>query len=56
PIVIRNDVWLASGVTVLSGVEIGQGAVVAANSVVNKSIPAYEIWGGTPARKIGERE
>lgn len=55
PIVIEDGVWLASNVTVLKGVTIGRGAVVAANSVVNKSIPAFEIWGGSPAKKIGER-
>ncbi len=54
-IFIGNDVWIASNVTVLMNVTIGEGAVVAANSVVNSDIPPYEIWGGTPARKIGER-
>ena len=56
PIVINNDVWVASGVTVLKGVIIGEGAVIAANSLVNKNIPPYEIWGGSPAKKIGERK
>ena len=55
-IVVGNGVWLASGVTILKGVTIGEGAVVAANSLVNKDIPPFEIWGGTPAKKIGERE
>lgn len=53
---IGNDVWIASNVTILKGVTIGDGAVVAANSVVNKSIPNQEIWGGSPAKKIGDRE
>jgi acetyltransferase-like isoleucine patch superfamily enzyme len=53
---IGNDVWIASNVTVLKGVTIEDGVVVAANSVVNRSIPAYEIWGGSPAKKIGERK
>jgi acetyltransferase-like isoleucine patch superfamily enzyme len=56
PISIGNGVWLASNVTVLKGVTIGEGAVVAANSVVNTNIPAFEIWGGSPAKKIGERK
>ena len=56
PIRIGNGVWIASNVTILKGVHIGEGAVVAANSVVNKDIPAFEIWGGSPAVKIGERE
>lgn len=55
PIKIGNDVWIASNVTILKGVEIGNGAVIAANAVVNQSVPGYEIWGGTPAKKIGER-
>lgn len=53
---IGNDVWIGSNVTVLKGVSISNGAVIAANSVVNQSVPPYEIWGGTPARKIGERK
>jgi acetyltransferase-like isoleucine patch superfamily enzyme len=56
PIRIENDVWIASNVSILRGVNIGEGAIIAANSVVNKDIPAYEIWGGTPAKKIGNRE
>lgn len=56
PIVIEDGVWVASNVTILKGVTIGKGAVIAANSVVNKDVPAFEIWGGSPAVKIGERE
>jgi acetyltransferase-like isoleucine patch superfamily enzyme len=37
-------------------VTIGDGAVIAANSVVNKDVPPFEIWAGTPAKKISERE
>lgn len=55
PIKIGNDVWIASNVTILKAVIISDGAVIAANSVVNCNIPAYEIWGGSPAKKIGER-
>ena len=55
PIKIGNDVWIASNVTILKGVVIGDGAIIASNSVVNKSIPENEIWGGSPAKKIGER-
>lgn len=55
PIRIGNGVWIASNVTVLKGVTIGEGAVIGANSVVNSDVPAFEIWAGTPARKIGER-
>ena len=53
---IADGVWVASNVTILKGVQIGEGAVIAANSVVNTDVPAFEIWGGSPARKIGARE
>ncbi len=56
PIIIGNDVWIASHVTILQGVTIGDGAVIAANSLVNKDVPPYTIVGGSPAKKIGERK
>lgn len=49
---ICNNVWLGANVIVLKGVTIGEGAVVAAGAVVRTDIPAYELWGGVPARKI----
>ena len=52
---LGSDVWIGAHVVVLKGVAIGDGAIVAAGSVVNKSIPAYEIWGGVPARKLRDR-
>lgn len=55
-IVIGDDVWLGSGCAVMPGVCIGDGAIVGANAVVTCDVPAYEIWGGVPARKIGERQ
>ena len=55
PIKIGNNVWLGCNVVVLKGVEIEDGAVVAAGAVVSKSILKNEIWGGVPARKISER-
>lgn len=55
PIRIEDDVWIGSNVTILKGVVIGKGSVIATNSVVNKDIPPYEIWGGTPAKKIRNR-
>lgn len=56
PIVIKDGVWVASNVTILKGVTIGEGAVIAANSVVNSDVGPFEIWGGSPAKKIGNRE
>lgn len=55
-IILEEDVWLGCNVVVLKGVKIGKGAVVAAGAIVNKNIPSYEIWGGVPAKKIGERK
>lgn len=55
PITIGEDVWIGTGVTVLPGVTIGKGAIVGAGSLVNRDIPEYEIWGGTPARYLKTR-
>lgn len=55
-IVIEDDVWLGANAVVLDGVHIGRGAIIAAGSVVISDVPAYEIWGGTPAKKIKDRE
>lgn len=49
---IGHDVWIGSNAIILTGVEIGNGAVVAAGSVVTKSVPPYAIVGGNPARFI----
>ena len=56
PIIIGNDVWIASNVTILKGITIADGAVIAANSVVNKDVEPYTIVGGTPAEIIGRRK
>lgn len=52
---IEDNVWIGSGAIILGGVTIHTGAVIAAGAVVNKSVPAFEIWGGVPARKISSR-
>lgn len=52
---IGEDCWIGKNVVIMGGVSIGRGSVVAANSFVNKKIPPYEIWGGTPAKKIKDR-
>ena len=54
-IVVDNDVWLGYGATIMSGVHIGQGAVVAAGAVVTKDVPPYAIVGGVPAKVIKYR-
>ena len=46
PITIGHHCWIGTGATILQGVAIGDGAVVAAGAVVTKDIPPYEIWGG----------
>lgn len=55
-IVVEDDCWLASGSTLLAGVRVSSGAVVAAGAVVNKDVPARAIVGGVPARVIGSRD
>lgn len=47
--------WIGHGVTILSGITIGYGAVIAANSTVVKDVAPYEIVGGNPARAIRKR-
>lgn len=54
-IVIENDVWIGAQTTILTGVTIGNGAIIAANSVVTKDVPPYAIVGGTPAKVLKYR-
>lgn len=54
-VIIGNDVWLGQNTTIMSGITIGDGAVVAANSNVVKDIGEYEVWGGNPAKFIKHR-
>jgi acetyltransferase-like isoleucine patch superfamily enzyme len=55
PIILEDDVWIGTSCVILQGVTIGTGSIVAAGSVVNKSIPANEVWAGVPARFIKKR-
>ena len=53
--VVGNDVWFGQNVTVMPGVHIGDGAIIAANSVVASDIPPYCVAGGNPCRIIRKR-
>lgn len=55
PVIIEDDVWCGANVTILKGVTIGRGSVVAAGAVVTKSFPPYSIIGGVPAKLIKMR-
>jgi acetyltransferase-like isoleucine patch superfamily enzyme len=55
PVVIEDYVWIGSRATILSGVTLGRGCVVAAGAVVSRDVAPLEIVGGVPARPIGTR-
>jgi acetyltransferase-like isoleucine patch superfamily enzyme len=55
PIRIGNDVWIGAAAQVLSGVTIGDGAIVGAGAIVTRDVPAYAVVGGNPARLIRYR-
>jgi len=55
PVVIEDDVWCGANVTILKGVTIGHGSIVAAGAVVTQSFPPYSIIGGVPAKLIKMR-
>ncbi len=54
PVKLENDVWIGANATVLKGVTIGEGAIVAAGSVVNKDVPSHTMVAGAPARVVKE--
>lgn len=54
-IIIDDDVWIGERATIMSGVHIGQGAVIAAGSVVTHDVPPYAVVGGVPAKVIKYR-
>tara|TARA_R110002124_G_scaffold205760_1_gene372282 strand:+ start:3740 stop:4159 length:420 start_codon:yes stop_codon:yes gene_type:complete len=54
-ILIEDDVWIGTGVRILDGVTVGKGSIIGAGSVVNKSIPAYSVAVGVPAKVIRSR-
>lgn len=55
PIVIKDDVWIGTGVIILKGITIEEGSIVAAGSLLNKNVPPYSIVGGVPARILKSR-
>ncbi len=54
-VIIGNDVWIGFGVTIMSGIHIGDGAVIAANACVVKDVAPYNIVGGNPAKSVKQR-
>ena len=52
PVIIGNNVWIGASCVILPGVSIGNNAVVAAGSVVNRDVPANSVVGGVPAKLI----
>lgn len=53
--VIGNDVWIGYNATIMAGVHIGDGAIIATNATITKNVPAYTIVGGNPAKEIKKR-
>ena len=54
-VVIEDDVWVGANVTILKGVRIGSGSIVAAGAVVTNDVPPYSVVGGVPAKLIKKR-
>jgi acetyltransferase-like isoleucine patch superfamily enzyme len=55
PIVIEDDVWIGARATILGGVTVGKGAIIAAGAVVTKDVPPYTIVAGIPAKPLRTR-
>lgn len=55
PIYIGAKAYLAAGSYVMPGVTVGEGALIAPRSIVSRDVPPYEVWGGSPARKLAHR-
>ena len=53
--IIGNDVWIGYNASIMPGIQIGDGAIIAANSVVTKNVDSYSIVGGNPATEIRKR-
>ncbi|UTH46303.1 acyltransferase (plasmid) [Loktanella salsilacus] len=55
PVIIEDNVWIGHGATILKGVRIGTGSVIAAGAVVVRDVEPFSIVGGVPAKKINSR-
>ncbi|WP_258183170.1 CatB-related O-acetyltransferase [Vibrio splendidus] len=55
PIVIGHDVWVGANVVIKRGIKIGNGSIIASNSVITKDVPCYSIVGGVPGKVIRKR-
>jgi virginiamycin A acetyltransferase len=53
--IVGNDVWIGYNATILPGITIGDGAIIAANTTVSKNVPPYSIVGGNPSKIIKKR-
>lgn len=53
--IIEDDVWLGYGVTLMAGVRVGRGSIVAAGSIVTRDVPPYSVVAGVPAKVIKQR-
>jgi chloramphenicol O-acetyltransferase type B len=54
-VIIEDDVWIGYGAIILSGIRIGRGSIIASGAVVASDVEPYSIFGGVPAKKIGNR-
>ena len=54
-IIIEDDVWIETNVSILDGITIGKGSVIAAGAVVNKDVPPYSVMAGVPAKVVKQR-
>ena len=54
-VIVGNDVWIGYGASILAGITIGDGAVIAAGAIVTKDVKPYSIVAGVPAKEIGNR-
>ena len=56
PIVVEDNVWIGFGCVIMPGVTIGKGSIVSSKTIVDKSVPAYTVVGGSPMRELKKLE